>query len=213
MPDDPKNPYQGPAGGWGALAASAEIITRGKKPSRVASAALLRVVNQKDGFDCPGCAWPDPHDHRSAFEFCENGVKAVVWESTSKRVRRRLLCQAHRLRTPQKRATTGWSRKGAWSIRSPTTPRPTTLLPSPGPKPSRRSARPCGRWTIPTRRPSTPPAPRQQRSGVPLSALRPHVRHQQPAGTVRTCATKSSGVGLNPDHRNWEGDRLARGLR
>jgi len=84
MPDDPKNPYQGPAGGWGALAASAEIITREKAIAR-GSAALLRV-NQKDGFDCPGCAWPDPHDHRSAFEFCENGVKAVVWESTSKRV-------------------------------------------------------------------------------------------------------------------------------
>ena len=37
----------------------------------------LTMVNQKDGFDCPGCAWPDP-EHRSAFEFCENGAKAVA---------------------------------------------------------------------------------------------------------------------------------------
>ena len=40
----------------------------------------LRMVNQKEGFDCPGCAWPDP-DHRSSFEFCENGAKAVADEA------------------------------------------------------------------------------------------------------------------------------------
>jgi hypothetical protein len=41
-------------------------------------------MNQPDGFDCPGCAWPDPK-HTSSFEFCENGGKAVAWEATSKR--------------------------------------------------------------------------------------------------------------------------------
>ncbi|MEM9827995.1 MAG: FdhF/YdeP family oxidoreductase, partial [Planctomycetota bacterium] len=40
----------------------------------------LLEVNQKKGFDCPGCAWPDPDNHRSTFEFCENGVKAVAHE-------------------------------------------------------------------------------------------------------------------------------------
>ncbi|MFP4281788.1 MAG: FdhF/YdeP family oxidoreductase [Opitutales bacterium] len=45
---------------------------------------LLRL-NQKGGFDCPSCAWPDPAD-RSAFEYCENGAKAVAWETTTKRV-------------------------------------------------------------------------------------------------------------------------------
>jgi hypothetical protein len=40
--------------------------------------------NQPDGFDCPGCAWPDPK-HTSTFEFCENGAKAVTWEATKKR--------------------------------------------------------------------------------------------------------------------------------
>jgi molybdopterin-dependent oxidoreductase alpha subunit len=45
----------------------------------------LRQVNQKDGFDCPGCAWPDP-EHRSAAEFCENGAKAVAEEATLRRV-------------------------------------------------------------------------------------------------------------------------------
>src|SRR6187402_2792309 len=39
-------------------------------------------LNQKNGFDCPSCAWPDPDDHRSAFEFCENGAKAIAAEAT-----------------------------------------------------------------------------------------------------------------------------------
>ncbi|TFB52458.1 FdhF/YdeP family oxidoreductase [Cryobacterium tagatosivorans] len=41
----------------------------------------MLALNQKDGFDCPSCAWPDPN-HRKAFEFCENGAKAVTWEAT-----------------------------------------------------------------------------------------------------------------------------------
>ena len=45
---------------------------------------LLRL-NQKHGFDCPGCAWPDPKD-RSTAEFCENGAKAVAEEATLRRV-------------------------------------------------------------------------------------------------------------------------------
>jgi molybdopterin-dependent oxidoreductase alpha subunit len=44
-------------------------------------------LNQKGGFDCPGCAWPDPDDDRSAIgEYCENGVKAIAEEATNKRL-------------------------------------------------------------------------------------------------------------------------------
>jgi molybdopterin-dependent oxidoreductase alpha subunit len=46
--------------------------------------ALLRI-NQADGFDCPGCAWPENPD-RGHFEFCENGAKAVAEEATLRRV-------------------------------------------------------------------------------------------------------------------------------
>jgi len=45
----------------------------------------LTMVNQQEGFDCPGCAWPDP-SHRTQFEFCENGAKAVADEATKRRV-------------------------------------------------------------------------------------------------------------------------------
>lgn len=47
---------------------------------------LMSKVNQVDGIDCPGCAWPDPA-HRSALgEYCENGAKAIAEEATDSRV-------------------------------------------------------------------------------------------------------------------------------
>ena len=75
--------YDGPAGGWGALKATA-IAVRTQMDALEAPATLLRT-NQPDGFDCPGCAWPDK-EHKSTFQFCENGAKAVTWEATNKRV-------------------------------------------------------------------------------------------------------------------------------
>ncbi|MBO9707503.1 MAG: FdhF/YdeP family oxidoreductase [Caulobacter sp.] len=75
-------PYSGPAGGWGALGAVARAV-RDQMGASPDTRALLQM-NQPDGFDCPGCAWPDPK-HASSFEFCENGAKAVTWEATGKR--------------------------------------------------------------------------------------------------------------------------------
>lgn len=44
-------------------------------------------LNQKQGIDCPGCAWPDPDDDRSNFaEYCENGAKAIAEEATTKKL-------------------------------------------------------------------------------------------------------------------------------
>ena len=49
---------------------------------------LLNKMNQKDGFDCPGCAWPDPKDRSKLGEYCENGAKAIAEEASVKRVGR-----------------------------------------------------------------------------------------------------------------------------
>ncbi|MCU7647369.1 FdhF/YdeP family oxidoreductase [Pseudomonas piscis] len=75
--------YDGPAGGWGALKATATAV-REQMDTLKAPLTLMRT-NQPDGFDCPGCAWPDK-EHKSTFQFCENGAKAVTWEATNKRV-------------------------------------------------------------------------------------------------------------------------------
>tara|TARA_B100000965_G_scaffold267546_1_gene226173 strand:- start:331 stop:2616 length:2286 start_codon:yes stop_codon:yes gene_type:complete len=52
------------------------------------SIGKLSKVNDFQGFDCPGCAWPDPDSHRSFAEFCENGAKAVSDEATKRRANR-----------------------------------------------------------------------------------------------------------------------------
>jgi len=59
-------------------------ISQQQMGARRTALTLLRV-NQKDGFDCPGCAWPEGSE-RSHFEFCENGAKAVAEEATVRRV-------------------------------------------------------------------------------------------------------------------------------
>ncbi len=76
-------PYNSPAGGWGALKATANAV-REQMDITEAPGLLLRT-NKPAGFDCPGCAWPDK-EHTSTFQFCENGAKAVTWEATNKRV-------------------------------------------------------------------------------------------------------------------------------
>ncbi|MBB3226031.1 molybdopterin-dependent oxidoreductase alpha subunit [Luteibacter sp. Sphag1AF] len=88
MSDETKVPgvedYDAAAGGWGALGAVARALSGQMAIGR--ESVALHKVNQPTGFDCPGCAWPDPK-HTSSFEFCENGAKAVSWEATAKRVR------------------------------------------------------------------------------------------------------------------------------
>ena len=48
----------------------------------VRTAETLVKVNQRHGFDCPGCAWPEDPSDRKVAEFCENGAKAVAEEAT-----------------------------------------------------------------------------------------------------------------------------------
>ncbi|WP_297601085.1 FdhF/YdeP family oxidoreductase [Mycobacterium sp.] len=50
------------------------------------TAAALARLNQRNGFDCPGCAWPEEHGGRKVAEFCENGAKAVAEEATKRTV-------------------------------------------------------------------------------------------------------------------------------
>ncbi|MDV2857676.1 FdhF/YdeP family oxidoreductase [Oceanimonas sp. CAM02] len=75
-------PYQGAAGGWGALASTTRFVLGSKKPA--ANIRNLLRANQVKGFDCPGCAWGD--EQGKHFSFCENGAKAISWEATRHQV-------------------------------------------------------------------------------------------------------------------------------
>ena len=73
------------------VAAGAEAIAKTieftlEQPGLLRGLPALLRVNQFDGFDCPGCAWPDPDTHRSINEYCENGAKAIAEEATSQRI-------------------------------------------------------------------------------------------------------------------------------
>jgi molybdopterin-dependent oxidoreductase alpha subunit len=70
------------------LTAVAVAMKRGIQAMGLArTARTLLKLNQVDGFDCQGCAWPDPDpSHRHTAEFCENGAKAVAEEATRLRV-------------------------------------------------------------------------------------------------------------------------------
>ncbi|WP_437609279.1 FdhF/YdeP family oxidoreductase [Sorangium sp. So ce834] len=71
----------------GGLAAVGATLRHAVSEMGVARAVrTLLHVNQGEGFDCPGCAWPEPEENRSAAEFCENGAKAVAEEATLRRV-------------------------------------------------------------------------------------------------------------------------------
>jgi molybdopterin-dependent oxidoreductase alpha subunit len=85
-PEDTAKVRLGPgsaaAGGAGALAATLRYASA--QTGLVRGARILARTNQTSGFDCPGCAWPEP-GKRDVIEFCENGAKAVLSEATTRR--------------------------------------------------------------------------------------------------------------------------------
>ncbi|MBP0905784.1 FdhF/YdeP family oxidoreductase [Mariniflexile gromovii] len=71
--------------GFGALKAAIGHAAKYMNPADALKISLK--LNQKGGFDCPGCAWPDPDDERSPLgEYCENGIKAMAEEAQNKTI-------------------------------------------------------------------------------------------------------------------------------
>ncbi|KKB10026.1 FdhF/YdeP family oxidoreductase [Devosia chinhatensis] len=83
-------PYNKPAGGWGAAAATAKVLMEQSVITK-GSRALLEM-NQPGGFKCPSCAFPDA-DERKKLEFCENGAKALAHEATRHRLTREFFAE------------------------------------------------------------------------------------------------------------------------
>lgn len=73
--------------GFGGLKAATSHALKHIKPSNILK--ITKNLNQKGGFDCPGCAWPDPDDERSSLgEYCENDLKAMAEEMQNKLINR-----------------------------------------------------------------------------------------------------------------------------
>lgn len=82
MEDDDTVQYDGAEGGWGSLRGIVETAWR--EQTRPGALDTLRRQNKVKGFMCVSCAWTKPA-HPHAFEFCENGAKATLWELTTRR--------------------------------------------------------------------------------------------------------------------------------
>ena len=167
----------------------------GQMGVRRTAQTLLRL-NQVDGFDCQGCAWPDPDPgHRHAAEFCENGAKAVAEEATRQQLGPRVL------RHPLGRATwpsapsSGWASRAASPSRwccaraRPTTSRSpgTTRSPPCRPPAPPRRPRPGGRSTPRARPPTRPRSSTSSSCGPSAPTTCP---------TAPTCATSRPGSAL-----------------
>ncbi|MFF5140703.1 FdhF/YdeP family oxidoreductase [Streptomyces sp. NPDC013157] len=80
------HPYRHPAAGWGAAKSVSKFLVR-ERALLDGPRAIMKMNHEGEGFDCPGCAWPD--DTKGLrLDLCENGVKHVTWEMTRKRVGR-----------------------------------------------------------------------------------------------------------------------------
>jgi molybdopterin-dependent oxidoreductase alpha subunit len=80
--DEKTEHYDGASGGWGSVRGIMETLVEERD-----SPAVLRTLwrqNKPGGFMCTSCAWTKPAKYH-AFEFCENGAKATLWELTSRR--------------------------------------------------------------------------------------------------------------------------------
>lgn len=78
---------KGPAKSAAGIPAILSTMKHGfTKAGIYSSISTLNKLNKFQGFDCPGCAWPDPDTHRTIAEYCENGAKAVADEATKKKI-------------------------------------------------------------------------------------------------------------------------------
>ena len=101
-PDLEVSPPKTAAAGLPAVAVSLGMAVKQMGVGRTAR-NLLRL-NQVDGFDCMSCAWPDPDPkHRHTAEFCENGAKAIAWETDSAHASRPEILAVHRPSTTSRR--------------------------------------------------------------------------------------------------------------
>ena len=87
-PEEKTGPDLGPrskvAGGIPAIIETLRTTT--SEVGLIRGTRTLLQLNQQAGIDCPGCAWPEPDQERSHFEFCENGAKHIADEATTNRI-------------------------------------------------------------------------------------------------------------------------------
>ena len=172
-------------------------------PARTAR-TLLRL-NQAEGFDCMSCAWPDPDvGHRHTAEFCENGAKAVAEEATKARATPEFFAR-HSIAELDAQSEHWLGQQGR--ITHPMVKRPggTHYEPISWDEAFALVADQLNRLDSPGRGDLLHLRPHLQRGRVRLPAVRPRVRHQQPAGLLQHVPrVDQRGAGRDDRHRQGQ---------
>ena len=174
------------------------------------TARTLALVNQDDGFDCMGCAWPDPAKRHHA-EFCENGAKAVAEEATRFRADRAFFAQWS-VADIAAQSDFWIGKRGRLTEPMYLAPGATHYAPITWDGAYGLIARRARRARLTRRGDLLHVGPDQQRGRVRLPGVRAGVRDQQPAGLLEH-VPRVLGRGAHPDGRDRQGQRDARGRR
>jgi molybdopterin-dependent oxidoreductase alpha subunit len=75
----PLSVERAPAASGGPAAVAVAVNDTLRKVGVRKGLRVLGAINQRGGFDCPGCAWPDPAQS-PYFAVCESGARAIVDE-------------------------------------------------------------------------------------------------------------------------------------
>ena len=195
------------------IPAVAVSLRRGlKQMGALRTARTLLKLNQRNGFDCPGCAWPETPGHRKHAEFCENGAKAVAEEATTRTVTPTFFA-AHPVSELLQKTDYWLGQQGRLT-------HPMVLLPGRHPLRADR----LGRGVQLDRRRAAALArsrrggllhlgPHLERGGVPVPAAGPRRSAPTTCPTARTCATSRAASALARDDRHRQGDGVADRLR
>ncbi len=197
------------SGGLAAVWSSMKHIAR--EAGLVRGTRTLLKVNQKDGFDCPGCAWPDPDGERSHAEFCENGAKAVAEEATTRRVGPDFFREWSVADLSQK--SDFWlGKQGRLTQPVRAAPRRDALRRDQVGRGVPFNRRRAERLGLARRGGLLHFGAHVERGGLPLSTLRTAVRHEQPARLLEH-VPRVFGARAHRDHRRRQGHRHPRRLR
>ncbi len=181
-PDLRVTPPKTAAAGLPAVAVSLGMAVRQMGVGRTAR-SLLRL-NQVDGFDCMSCAWPDPDPkHRHTAEFCENGAKAVAWEGDTRRIGRAFFAE-HSLADLEGRSEYWMGEQGRLTEPMVRRAGGTHYEPIGWDGAFALVGEHLQALDSPDRGAVLHLRPRVERGRVRLPALRPRVRHEQPAGLL-----------------------------
>ena len=199
------------AGGTAAIKATIAHVAHG--PGLVRGTRALLAMNQPDGFDCPGCAWPEPAaGERPMVEFCENGAKALAEEATARAPTPAFFAR-HSVAELRRGTTTGSGQQGRL-IEPMWLPEGAHALPADrlGRRVRAHRRAPSPPWTDPSRR-AFYTSGRTSNEAAFLYQLFVRAFGTNNLPDCSNMCHESSGVALKRGDRHRQGHRHARGLR